>query len=132
MGAAMAAPGFDGFSYSTFTLRTVCAQIAHEDYAAPFAARTASVEEQPGRERPHPRTPDPDPSAGSGVAHVPAAGDWTPSKSPTEMHIACTAIHRENSAHVCQYSRTSTSVEQRHAANAIFCEDLFAIRIPND
>jgi len=43
MGAAMAAPGFDGFSHSTFTLRTVCAQIAHEDYAAPFAARTRVV-----------------------------------------------------------------------------------------
>jgi Domain of unknown function (DUF4258) len=31
--------------------------------------------EQPGRERPHQRTPDPDPRVGSGVAHVPAAGD---------------------------------------------------------
>jgi hypothetical protein len=31
--------------------------------------------EQPGRERPHPRTPDPDPRVGSGVAHVPAAND---------------------------------------------------------
>jgi len=35
--------------------------------------RAHRVEEQPGRERPHLRTPDPDPRVGHGVAHVPAA-----------------------------------------------------------
>ena len=32
----------------------------------PFAARMTGAGEQPGRERPHPRNPDPDPWVGSG------------------------------------------------------------------
>jgi hypothetical protein len=71
----MAASRFDDFSYSTFALRTVCAQVAHEDGAAFFAARITGAGEQPGRERPHPRTLDLDPRVGSGVAHVPAADE---------------------------------------------------------
>jgi hypothetical protein len=38
-----------------------------------FAAPQQHHGEQPGRERPHLRTPDPDPGVGHGVAHVPAA-----------------------------------------------------------
>jgi len=38
-----------------------------------FCRRARYRGEQPGRERPHLRTPDPDPRAGHGVAHVPAA-----------------------------------------------------------
>jgi hypothetical protein len=48
-----------------------------------------------GRERPHLRTPDPDPSVGSGVAHVPAASDWNhmdllPESAPN-AHVICAA-----------------------------------------
>jgi hypothetical protein len=38
-----------------------------------FCRRVHRRGEQPGRERPHLWTPDPDPRVGSGVAHVPAA-----------------------------------------------------------
>ena len=38
-----------------------------------FCRRAQRRGEQPGRERPHLWTPDPDPRVGSGVAHVPAA-----------------------------------------------------------
>jgi hypothetical protein len=45
-----------------------------DDCAASFAAGTTGAGEQPGRERPHLWTPDPDPRVGSGVAHTPTAG----------------------------------------------------------
>ena len=38
-----------------------------------FCRRAECRGEQPGRERPHPRNPEPDPRVGCGVAHVPAA-----------------------------------------------------------
>src|SRR5690349_9103449 len=66
---------FNGFSCCAFALRTIAASAWGADSAASFAAQMAGEREQPGRERPHPRTSDPDPRVGSGVAHVPAAGD---------------------------------------------------------
>src|SRR4051812_29191693 len=48
--------------------------------AASFAARMTDAREQPGRERPHLWTPHHRPTVGSGVAHVPAAGDRNRSK----------------------------------------------------
>jgi len=66
----------DDFSCSTFALQTIVASVSDVEGAASFAARMDGVGEQPGRERPHPRTLDPDPRVGSGVAHAPAAGDW--------------------------------------------------------
>src|SRR3954454_8673476 len=66
----------DRFSCGTFMLRTAAVPVAGGDRAASFAARMAGAGEQPGRERPHLRTPDPDPTVGSGVAHAPAAGNW--------------------------------------------------------
>ncbi len=64
-----------------FLLQHVCVAdnrrlFSDVESAASFAARIDGVGEQPGRERPHRWTPDPDPRVGSGVAHVPAAGDW--------------------------------------------------------
>src|SRR4051812_22140552 len=63
------------FSFRVFALRVLPVSVSCAVSAASFAARTRRAGEQPGRERPHPRTPDPDPRVGSGVAHVPAAGD---------------------------------------------------------
>src|SRR5207253_4453243 len=65
----------DGFSCGTFMLPTAAVSVAGGVRAACFAARMTGAGEQPGRERPHLRTPDPDPRVGSGVAHVPAAAD---------------------------------------------------------
>ena len=61
-----------------FLLQHVCVAdnrrlFSDVESAASFAARIDGVGEQPGRERPHRWTPDPDPRVGSGVAHVPAA-----------------------------------------------------------
>jgi hypothetical protein len=47
------------------------APLSVAECAASFAARMMALESS----RPHPRTRDPDPRVGSGVAHVPAAGD---------------------------------------------------------
>ena len=55
--------------------RTVVGPISDADCAASFAAPMTGAGEQPGRERPHPRTAYPDPRVGSGVAHVPAADE---------------------------------------------------------
>jgi len=60
-------------SCSTLMLRAIAASASIAASAASFAARMTGAGEQPGRERPHPRTPDPDPRVGSG--HVPAADD---------------------------------------------------------
>jgi hypothetical protein len=66
----------DDFFCSTFALRRIGAPAPDAFSGASLAARMNGAGEQPGRERPHPRTPDPDPRVDSGVAHVPAAGDW--------------------------------------------------------
>lgn len=71
----IAATYLEDFSYSTFALRTIGVSHSNAAGAASFAARMAGAGEQPGRERPHLWTPDPDPRVGSGVAHVPAASD---------------------------------------------------------
>ena len=69
---------------------------------------------QPGRERPHPRTPDPDPRVGSGVAHVPAAGVGNASESRTTSAVTANAIRRaecgttsplRNAVDIMRYSR---------------------------
>jgi hypothetical protein len=71
----IAATCLEDFSCSTLALRSIGVSLSNAAGAASFVPRTTGAGEQPGRERPHPRTPDPDPKVGSGVAHVPAAGD---------------------------------------------------------
>jgi hypothetical protein len=52
----------------------VCDRILTRLFATlPCANHRTISDTQPGRERPHLRNPDPDPSVGYGVAHVPAA-----------------------------------------------------------
>ena len=80
----IAAACCDGFSCSAFALRTTIGPDSRADGAAVFAARVNGAGEQPGRERPHLRAPDHDPRVGSGVAHVPAAGDG----NDTELKIS--------------------------------------------
>src|SRR5438045_8116144 len=67
-------PTGDRFSCSTFSLPPAVVSVAVDDRAAFIAARMTGAGEQPGRERPHLRTADPDPRVGSGVAHAPPAG----------------------------------------------------------
>jgi len=76
----------EDFSCSTLALRTIGASLSNAAGAASFAPRTTGAGEQPGRERPHLRTPDPGPRVGSGVAHVPTAGSRSRSKSADEVH----------------------------------------------
>jgi hypothetical protein len=71
----IAATRLDDFSWRTLDMRTVVAPISDGDCAASFAVPMTGAGEQPGRERPHPPTADPDPRVGSGVAHVPAADE---------------------------------------------------------
>jgi hypothetical protein len=77
----IAATCLEDFSCSAFALRTIGVSLSNAAGAASFAARMAGAGGQPGRERPHLRTPDPDPRVGSGVAHVPAAGDQNASEN---------------------------------------------------
>src|SRR5262249_40169325 len=74
----------DDFSCGVFALRTIVAPVCVPVGAAFVAAQLTVVREQPGRERPHLWTPDPDPRVGSGVAHAPAAGDQSRSENADE------------------------------------------------
>ena len=54
----------------------------------------SAVGTQPGRERPHPRRSVPDPSAGQGVAHVPAAESRSSAHSARGRLVLCTRDSR--------------------------------------
>ena len=54
----------------------------------------SGVGTQPGRERPHPRRCLPDPSAGQGVAHVPAAESRSSLHSARGRLVLCTRDSR--------------------------------------
>ena len=81
--------------------------------------------EQPGRERPHPRTPDPDPRVGSGVAHVPTADEVMFTDLSTReafvCRASCEAIVRNTVVLTCAGAKAASlrSAGAFHAASGL-------------
>jgi len=96
----------EDFSRSAFGLRTTTRLVSGADRAAVFAARINGAGEQPGRERPHLWTADPGPRVGSGVAHIPAAGDGND-------EVLAVRIRGDTESGLCRETRTVTGLEVR-------------------